>query len=214
MRTVLCLGLSATVALAASPARADDALDVDDRVTLRLDVEGLVRVQQGHDFDASCTGPCSLRVPRGYLQVSAPTGSSEVFVDKDSRVDATAGSPAFRRGGLVALIAGGAVVAVAVSVPLVFCVLAASDHPSGSSVSNSPCSNASDALKVAWISGAGVGLGTAIVGGTVFALSGPQLRVRDGASTPTAHLTPMLVPTLVGVVREGYAPSLVLTGRF
>lgn len=201
---------------ASGPAHADDVLSTSapESVPLHLDVEGRVQVQQGKEVTLGCNGPCTLNVPTGNLQITTTNGSTDVFVSRESRVTQTPPAPAGRLGGGVAFFGGVGILVLAVGLPLIFCVRSeASRRPDGTVVNDNPCKDASDAAKVAWISVAGVGLTSAIVGGIIYVLSGERLvltEVKHRGPKPLAGL----LPTIGWGTREGVVPGLSWTLRF
>ena len=177
--------LSALFLLAsASDARAEPLAD-GTNVTVAVDVEGPVRVESAGGT-TSCSGPCNVVVPAGFVYVRTERASRELYIEASSRVVLTPGTPGLRTAGAIALVAGIVVVAAAVAVPLLVCRRGPYRlDASGRQVADpSPCEGLDDGVKAAWIGGAGVGLTAAIGGGIVFALSGPQLRLVDDAPRP------------------------------
>lgn len=176
-RWIAAAGLAAAVAFAPA-ARADE----EGRVPLTVDVEGDVRVRAGA-WESRCTGPCTLQVPRGYVEVATGARSQELYVEGPSRVTATRGAPELRTAGLVALLAGLAVTAAAVAIPLLVCRRgdASTDAYGRVQSSPSPCADLSDGVKAAWIAGGGLGLTAAIAGGVVYVTSAPALSLSRAA---------------------------------
>lgn len=227
----------ATALAIASPAAAQSAAPAFDAgepssdparlVPLTIDVEGSVRVSSAAGT-SSCTGPCTLQVAPGFVQVRAADLSQETYVEGPSRVTATKGVPSLRTAGLVALVAGGLIVAAAVAIPIAVCRSERRVDSFGRvRDTNNACNDASDALKVGWIAGAGIGLTAAIVGGIVFGTTGPKLRVIGPAasnepgrvpSSPSVALVPWLqLPqqaTRSEGARDGVTGGAALTGRF
>jgi hypothetical protein len=190
------LVLSAAVVTAclgwAVPASADT--DAEATVALEVAVEGSVRAESRAGA-TSCTGPCTLRVAPGFVRLSTPELSSEVYVERASKVVVTRGAPAVKTAGVVALVAGLVVVVAAVAVPLLVCRTGEVryDAMGRPQTDPNPCADLGDGVKVAWISGAGVGLTAAIVGGVLVATAGPSLRVTDAPVARKAP-PPRLVP--------------------
>lgn len=190
------LVLSAAVVAAAIGVAAPASAETDGETTVALEVavEGSVRAESSAGA-TSCTGPCTLRVAPGFVRLSTPEVSSEVYVDRPSRVVVTRGAPAVKTAGVVALVAGLVVVAAAVVVPLLVCRTGEVRYDAAGrpQTDPSPCADLGDGVKVAWIAGGGVGLTSAIVGGVLVATAGPSLRVTDAPVARKAP-PPRLVP--------------------
>lgn len=191
------------------------------RSPVAIDVEGPVELVSGGEM-LRCRGPCTVEVATGLVEIRAGGLRREVFVDGPSRVRATPGAPALRSVGLVALVAGVAVVLVAVVVPLAVCRTEYVTSASGRSTSSNPCRDVSDGAKAAWIAGAGVGLTAAIFGGITYTTAGPSLRLEPAPSpsgAARARFTPWLeLPngsTAPGSgTHSGIAGGLAVMGRF
>jgi hypothetical protein len=170
----------ALLALAAVPrtARAD-ALDADtETVSVRFELEGDVYVKAA-DKTFSCTAPCQIALPRGYVNVKTSSTSQEIFVDENSRVFVVQGSSGVRMtSGVVTLVAIGVTIA-GVLTPIFGCHGERRFDATGREYETSPCKNISTAVGVAWFAGAGIAFATAIVGGIIFLASGPHLKVES-----------------------------------
>lgn len=162
---------------------ADDApRSAPRRVPLSIDAEGAAKVTSGAGT-VRCDAPCTVEVEPGFVDVRVGELSQELFVEGPSRVHMSRGVPALRTAGLGMLIAGAAVVIAAVAIPLIVCRSNTTTDATGRPRNNDPCRDIGDGVAVAWISGAGIGLSAAIVGGILFGTTGPKLRV--DASAPS-----------------------------
>ncbi len=177
-RTFLATSVLLSSALAAAGSCAA-SLGVDERELVSLDVRAEVRVTTRITTDdrtllETCTGPCSVRVPRGHYRVRVdgpglPSRTVRLDARRATRIDVDPGNSAGRWTGLAVGISGSATFAVGF-VGTVF-----------SHMCREQCSSQQEATGRVMLGVTGIGAAVGVLGWLLFAGSATSVDISERA---------------------------------